>query len=120
MTRHTSPGPAFLDALSARLGPGRVSSDASDLAGHLVEERKLYRGQALALVRPRTTEEVSAVAAECNRAGVPLVVHSGNTGLVGGGVPFGGIVLSTERLDLTACASSTPSTPPSRSRRAAS
>jgi D-lactate dehydrogenase (cytochrome) len=99
MTRHTSPGPAFLDALSARLGPGRVSSDASDLAGHLVEERKLYRGQALALVRPRTTEEVSAVAAECNRAGVPLVVHSGNTGLVGGGVPFGGIVLSTERLD---------------------
>ena len=51
MTRHTSPGPAFLDALSARLGPGRVSSDASDLAGHLVEERKLYRGQALALVR---------------------------------------------------------------------
>jgi FAD/FMN-containing dehydrogenase len=99
MTRHTSPGPAFLDALSARLGPGRVSSDASDLAGHLVEERKLYRGQALALVWPRTTEEVSAVAAECNRAGVPLVVHSGNTGLVGGGVPFGGIVLSTERLD---------------------
>ena len=99
MTRHTSPGPAFLDALSARLGPGRVSSDASDLAGHLVEERKLYRGQALALVRPRTTEEVSAVAAECNRAGVPLVVHSGNTGLVGGGVPFGGVVLSTERLD---------------------
>ena len=99
MTRHTSPGPAFLDALSRRLGPGRVSSDASDLAGHLVEERKLYRGQALALVRPRTTEEVSAVAAECNRAGVPLVVHSGNTGLVGGGVPFGGIVLSTERLD---------------------
>ena len=99
MTRHTSPGTAFLDALSARLGPGRVSSDASDLAGHLVEERKLYRGQALALVRPRTTEEVSAVAAECNRAGVPLVVHSGNTGLVGGGVPFGGIVLSTERLD---------------------
>ena len=99
MTRHTSPGPAFLDALSARLGPGRVSSDVSDLAGHLVEERKLYRGQALALVRPRTTEEVSAVAAECNRAGMPLVVHSGNTGLVGGGVPFGGIVLSTERLD---------------------
>ena len=99
MTRHTSPGPAFLDALSARLGPGRVSSDASDLAGHLVEERKLYRGQALALVRPRTTEEVSAVAAECNRAGVPLVVHSGNTGLVGGGVPYGGIVLSLARLD---------------------
>jgi FAD/FMN-containing dehydrogenase len=99
MTRHTSPGPAFLDALSARLGPGRVSSDAADLAGHLAEERKLYRGHALALVRPRSTEEVAAAAAACNDAGVPLVVHSGNTGLVGGGVPFGGIVLSTERLD---------------------
>jgi FAD/FMN-containing dehydrogenase len=99
MTLHTSPGPAFLEALSARLGPARVLTDSADLAGHLVEERGLYRGQALALVRPRSTEEVAVVAAECNRAGVPLVVHSGNTGLVGGGVPFGGIVLSTERLD---------------------
>ena len=99
MTLHTSPGPAFLEALSARLGPARVLTEEADLAGHLVEERGLYRGQALALVRPRSTEEVALVAAECNRASVPLVVHSGNTGLVGGGVPFGGIVLSTERLD---------------------
>src|SRR4051812_7461835 len=99
MTVHASAGAAFLDRLRDRLGAALVSTDAADLGPHLVEERGLYRGQALALVRPRSTEEVAIVAAACNRAGVPLVVHSGNTGLVGGGVPFGGVVLSTERLD---------------------
>jgi FAD/FMN-containing dehydrogenase len=99
MTVHASASAAFLDTLRERLGASAVLTDEGDLGLHLVEERGLYRGQALALVRPRSTEEVAAVAAECNRAGVALVVHSGNTGLVGGGVPFGGVVLSTERLD---------------------
>jgi FAD/FMN-containing dehydrogenase len=98
MTIHAPP-PQFLDTLVSRIGRAHVLTEAADMAGHLVEERGLYRGTALAVVRPRDTAEVAFVVGECARAGVPVVAQSGNTGLTGGGVPYGGIVLSLARLD---------------------
>src|SRR3712207_6808562 len=89
----------FLDTLASRLGAAHVLTEPADMAGHLVEERGRYRGTALAIVRPRDTAEVAFVVGECARAGVPVVAQSGNTGLTGGGVPYGGIVLSLARLD---------------------
>ena len=90
---------SLLDTLASRLGAAHVLTEAADMAGHLVEERGLYRGTALAVVRPRDTAEVAFVVGECARAGVPVVAQSGNTGLTGGGVPYGGVVLSLSRLD---------------------
>jgi FAD/FMN-containing dehydrogenase len=89
----------LLDALAARLGRTHVLTDPGQMAGYLVESRGLYQGSALAVVRPADTEEVAFVVRECAAAGVPIVPQGGNTGLVGGGVPFGGIVLSLARLD---------------------
>src|SRR5687767_14867821 len=89
----------LLDTLASRIGRAHVLIDPADMAGHLVEERGLYRGTALAVVRPRDTAEVAFVVGECARAGVPVVAQSGNTGLTGGGVPYGGVVLSLARLD---------------------
>jgi FAD/FMN-containing dehydrogenase len=88
-----------VDALRLRLGDMAVVSDAAGLAEHLIEPRGLYQGQALAAVFPRTTEEVSLCVRICAEAGVPVVPHGGNTGLVGGGVPQGGVVLSLTKLD---------------------
>ncbi|WP_188311880.1 FAD-binding oxidoreductase [Salinarimonas soli] len=99
MTIHASPTAGLVDALAARLGRAHVVTAETDLAGHLVESRGLYRGHALAVVRPGSTEEVAFVVAECARAGVPVVPQGGNTGLVGGGVPYGGVVLSLARLN---------------------
>src|SRR4051812_15201933 len=99
MTVPTMPPPDLLDTLIARLGPTSVLTAEADLAGHLVEERGLYKGSALAVVRPRSTQEVAFVVGECARAGIAVVPQGGNTGLVGGGVPYGGIVLSLARLD---------------------
>src|SRR3712207_7919205 len=87
----------FLDTLASRLGAAHVLTEPADMAGYLVEERGLYRGTALAIVRPRDTAEVAFVVGECARAGVPIVAQSGNTGLTGGGVPYGGGVLSPAR-----------------------
>src|SRR5919112_6422346 len=98
MNLHTAP-PQLIDTLATRLGAAHVLTDAGDMAGHLVEERGLYRGTALAVVRPRDTGEVAFVVGECARAGIAVVAQSGNTGLTGGGVPYGGIVLSLARLD---------------------
>lgn len=89
----------FIQGLTERLGEAAVLTEAVDLESVLVETRGLYRGQALALVRPRDRDEVAYVMRECAKAGIPVVPQGGNTGLVGGGVPSGGIVLSLARLD---------------------
>jgi len=94
-----TPSPAFITKLSERLGAEYVLTDAQDMAAHLVESRGLYRGLAGAVVRPKDVDEVAFVMAACHAEGVSVVPHGGNTGLVGGGVPFGGIVLSLSRLN---------------------
>lgn len=59
-----------------------------------------WSAEPLAVVRPGSTDEVSAVVSTCAAAGVPLVPQGGNTGLVGGSVPVGSgaVVVSTRRL----------------------
>jgi len=99
MTAQTAVGINLVQTLTARLGAAAVLTEAADIEGHLVEARGLYRGEALAVVRPRDRDEVAFVLGECAKAGVPVVPQGGNTGLVGGGVPQGGIVLSLTRLD---------------------
>ncbi len=55
--------------------------------------------RAAAVVRPRSTEEVSAVLRRCDAAVVPVTVAGGRSGVCGGAVPvFGGIVLDTTAL----------------------
>jgi FAD/FMN-containing dehydrogenase len=88
-------------ALEGIVGARHALTDASLFAGALTEPRGLYRGKALAFVRPGSTEEVARVAAFCNDAGIGIVPQGGNTGLVGGQTPDGSgdqIILSTERL----------------------
>jgi FAD/FMN-containing dehydrogenase len=99
MTVHAPPPDSLLAALRSGLGASHVLTAETDVAGHLVEPRGLYRGSAAAVVRPGSTEEVAFVVRECARAGIPIVPQGGNTGLVGGGVPHGGVVLSLARLD---------------------
>jgi FAD/FMN-containing dehydrogenase len=105
MTIHAVPPPTdapteiVLGRLRERLGSANVRTEVDDLALHLREERGLYTGRASAVVRPGSTEEVAFVVRECAAAGIPVVPQGGNTGLVGGGVPYGGVVLSLARLN---------------------
>ncbi|NNM71563.1 FAD-binding oxidoreductase [Enterovirga aerilata] len=94
-----APAQVLLAHLAERLGAAHVRTDPDEIALHLREERGLYTGTALAVVRPGSTEEVAFVVRECAAAGVAIVPQGGNTGLVGGGVPYGGIVLSLARLN---------------------
>jgi FAD/FMN-containing dehydrogenase len=91
--------PAVLRAIRDAVGPKGWIDEAAALEPYLREERGLFRGRCAAVVRPASSEEVARVVALCAEAGVPVVPHGGNTGLVGGGVPRGGVVLSTARLD---------------------
>lgn len=67
--------------------------------------QKGYRygeGIALAVVKPRTIQEVQAVAAYCNKNKISIVPQGGNTGLVGASVPDSSgkmLVLNTSLLN---------------------
>jgi len=92
---------AALDALAGIVGAAHALTDPDLIAGALIEPRGLFRGKALALVRPGSTAEVAAVLAWCDGAGVAVTPQGGNTGLVGGQTPDesgDAIILSTRRL----------------------
>ena len=88
----------LLTALRDGLGARHVLTEAEDVAPYLVESRRLFTGSALAVLRPASTEEVAFAVRACTQAGVAVVPLGGNTGLTGGGVPGGGVVLSLERM----------------------
>jgi FAD/FMN-containing dehydrogenase len=67
-------------------GVGRLI-DPADAEGFLLDWRGRYRGRAIAVVQPGSTDEVATLVAWCARHRVPLVPQGGNTGLTGGSVP---------------------------------
>lgn len=89
-----------MEELRRRLHGLDLVADPDLLAGYEADITGRFSGRALALARPRDTEQVAAVVAACRETGVPLVAQGGNTGLVGGGVPGDGeVVLSLRGLD---------------------
>lgn len=81
-------GAAFLEALAACVGKAHVRCDEREIAPFLADWRGRYRGRALAVVQPASTEEVAAVVRCCHSHGVHVVPQGGNTGLVGGATPL--------------------------------
>lgn len=95
----TAPVPAdVISRLKAVLGPGGWSEDPERIAPKLVEWRDRWVGQTAFLALPKTTADVAAVVGVCFEAGQPITTQGGNTGLVGGQIPQGEILLSTERM----------------------
>lgn len=92
---------AILDGLRRDLGADSVLTDAADRAAYETDLLKTRTGRALAVVRPRTTAEVSTTVRRCAEAGVPIVPQGGNTGFCQGATPPDdgrAIILSLERL----------------------
>ncbi len=87
-----------MSRLKAILGEGGWSTDPARLAPKLLEWRDRWTGVTPLLVLPKTTAEVSAVVGICGQAGIAITPQGGNTGLVGGQIPQGEILLSTERM----------------------
>ena len=97
--RMTAPAPAdTLARLKAVLGEGGWSQDPDRVAPKLSEQRGRWKGATPLLALPKSTAEVSAVVGICAADGVAITPQGGNTGLVGGQIPQGEILLSTERM----------------------
>jgi len=106
MNLHTEPQPtrALAPDLLARfigiVGAKYAVTDAAAQEPYLVEMRDLFHGQTPVVLRPGSVDEVAAILKLANETRTAVVPQGGNTGLVGGQIPFSGeIVLSLARLD---------------------
>jgi len=89
---------SLADDLAAAIGAEHVLADPGLMAGYTTDWTRRYRGEAVCVARPGSTAQVADVVRVCARQQVPIVPQGGNTGLAGGSVPAGGVVLSTRRL----------------------
>ena len=76
----------LVQALVAAVGAAHVLTEG-DLSAWELDWRKRYRGRALAVARPGSTDETAAVLRACAAHGAGVVPQGGNTGLVGASVP---------------------------------
>lgn len=63
------------------------SAAVADLETYNNDWMNKYHGRSTTVLRPRTTQEVSAIVRYCNERRIGIVPQGGNTGLVGGSVP---------------------------------
>ena len=97
----TGPSADLIARFSAIVGARHALTEASDIAPFLTETRGLYHGKTSLVLKPGSTEEVSAILKLASETGTPVVPASGRTGHVGGAVPREAgtdIVLSMERM----------------------
>ncbi len=93
----------ILQALSHAVGPAHVLASADQRAGYQIDWTRRFVGDCLAVVRPRDSAELQEVIRCCLEHQVGVVPQGGNTGLVGGAVPWMTgqpcVIVSMVRLD---------------------
>jgi len=102
MTRGRSVSRATVEELRSIVGERNVlAGDAAQLEPYGRDESgAFFSNPPEVVVKPGTTEEVSAVLRLASRERIPVTPRGAGSGLAGGAVPlFGGIVLSLERMN---------------------
>jgi len=89
---------AIIKRMSDIVGPKGIIYEVADMKPYLHEERGLEKGNADLVIRPDCVEGISSIVKICNEKKIPIVPVGGSTGLVGGTVAKGGVVLATDRL----------------------
>ncbi|XP_020293685.1 D-2-hydroxyglutarate dehydrogenase, mitochondrial [Pseudomyrmex gracilis] len=87
----------FFDSL---LSSNQVVTDPDECESYNIDFPKTVRGTSRLVLKPKSTEEVSAILKYCNEKQLAVCPQSGNTGLVGGSVPvFDEIVISMKLMN---------------------
>jgi D-lactate dehydrogenase (cytochrome) len=66
---------------------------------YLIDESKLSGGNAEWLFFPKNENEVATIVTEMREENMPITISGARTGIVGSAVPFGGAVISLERMN---------------------
>jgi D-lactate dehydrogenase (cytochrome) len=76
-----------------------VKSNPDELQSFLSDASFMRGGHADRVVLPESVAEVAEILSAANRDRTPVTISGAGTGTVGGRVPFGGIILATDRLN---------------------
>ena len=81
----------ILDSLRSALGEAGLITDSVDVSAAALDGRGRRQGQALAIVRPASSQEVSLVMEIADRYDLVVIPQGGNTSNVGGATPEPGL-----------------------------
>lgn len=76
-----------------------IITDEALIAPHLVEWRDKYQGHTPLVLMPRNVEEVCQIVKIASGNNIKLTTQGGNTGLVGGQIPLGEVLISLKKMD---------------------
>src|SRR6266851_5023609 len=76
-----------------------TKSQPDEIQSFLGDSSHVSGGFAERVVFPETAEDVADVLREASRASAPVTISGAGTGTVAGRVPFGGVVLATDKLN---------------------
>ena len=82
------------------VGAEHISAEKEQLEKYGQDETEDFVFYAEVVVKPKTVEEVSAIAKLCHQNKIPLTTRGAGTGLSGGALPiYGGVLLSMEKFN---------------------
>ena len=77
----------------------QVKTQLEDLDNYLSDASNLKGGHCRKIFVPESADEISEILREANESNTPVTISAARTGTVGGAIPFGGYVLSLEKLN---------------------
>lgn len=77
----------------------QVKTQLDDIQNYLADASNMPGGHAEKLFVPETEGEIAEILREANDKRIPVTISGARTGTVGGAVPFGGYVISLEKLN---------------------
>ena len=91
---------SHVEELKKIVGENFVFADEESLQHYDHDETERLQFNPEVVVKPRTTEEISAIMKMCNRDLIPVTPRGAGTGLSGGALPhLGGVLISCERMN---------------------
>jgi len=76
-----------------------TKTDQDEIQSFLSDASYMKGGTAGSVVFPENEEDIATLLAQATRDRTPVTISGAGTGTVGGRVPFGGVVLATDKLD---------------------
>lgn len=77
----------------------QVKTQHDELQNYLTDASNVQGGHAEKLFIPESAEEISGILKEANERKIPVTISGARTGTVSGAIPFGGYLVSVERLN---------------------
>jgi len=74
-------------------------SDSSTFLAYLEDNSGLAGGYANEIIFPEDTQELQSILKQANSSNTHVTISGAGTGLVGGRIPFGGVIVATDKLN---------------------